>query len=526
MSGASLGVPGVLYVGTSGEQELAELHVGPVAGWVALKGIHTWSREISVVFKADVTEAIGRELGVTLPERQPEAAGLQNALRAAQASSLVAVDSSLVDKLVGHGVRVHTIGSDRITGGFYYLAKGGKGEAVRLQGNLVEMVAATMAASADNAAIEANLDGVIPRVLAELSGGTLSEAQIELTATLPALGEPAAEAAVKLQTLEGFLVLTMARASRYADRAHAALEALDQATRGGEHSLTVPLFGDARRVVQPELEIEYAEGESGERRRLKLPERSRWFVDGVMTETMPPPAVAPKAAEETTAEKAAAEKAAVEKAAAEKAAAEKAAADKAAAEKAAAVEKAAADKAAAEKAAAVEKAAVEKAAAERAALEKAAADKAAAETAAVEKAAAEKAAAERALVERAAAAMAAIEKAEADRLAAEKLAVETALALEKAAAKKAEAQAAAQKAAQEKKAADQAAAEKAAAKKKRASAAGERAKEQAAVRTKSDERKVVPAKADTKPTPLWVWLLVLFVVAGGGYYFAFVRGHG
>ena len=541
MSGASLGVPGVLYVGTSGEQELAVLHVGPAVGWVALKGIHTWSREISVVLKADVTEAIGRELGVTLPERQPEAAGLQNALRAAQASSLVAVDSSLVDKLVAHGVRVHTIGSDRITGGFYYLAKGGKGEAVRLQGNLVEMVASTMAASADNAAIEANLDGVIARVLAELSGGTLSEAQIELAATLPALGEPAADAAVKLQTLEGFLVLTTTRASKYADRAHAALEALDQATRGGEHGLTVPLFGDARRVTQPELEIEYAEGESGERRRLKLPERSRWFVAGVMTETMPPPAVAPKAAEDTaTAEKAAAEKAAAEKAAAEKAAAERAAAEKAAAEKAvadkaaaekAAVEKAAADKAAAEKvaaekAAAVEKAAADKAAAERAALEKAAADKAAAATAALEKAVAEKAAAERALVERAAAAMAAIEKAEADRLAAEKLVVETALALEKAAAKKAEAQAAAQKAAQEKKAGDQAAAEKAAAKKKRASAAGERAKEQAAARTKADERKPAPAKTDTKPTPLWVWLLVLFVVAGGGYYFLLVRGHG
>jgi len=507
MSGASLGVPGVLYVGTSGEHELAELHVGPAVGWVALKGIHTWSREISVALKADVTEAIGRELGVTLPERQPEAAGLQNALRAAQASSLVAVDSSLVDKLVAHGVRVHTIGSDRITGGFYYLAKGGKGQALRLQGNLVEMVASTMAASADNAAIEANLDGVIPRVLAELSGGALSEAQIELAATLPALGEPADEAAVKLQTLEGFLVLTTTRASRYADRARAALEALDQATRGGQHGLTVPLFGEARHIAQPELEIEYAEGEAGERRRLKLPERSRWFVAGVMTETIPPPAVAPRAAEDAaTAEKAAAEKAAAERVAAERAAA--------------------AEKAAAEKAAAVEKAAADKAAAERAAAEKAAVDKAAAETAALEKAAAEKADAERALAERAAAAMAAIQKAEADRLAAETLAADTAVALEKAAAKKAEAQAAAQKAAQEKKAADQAAAEKAAAKKKRASAAGERAKEQAAARTKADERKPAPAKTDTKPTPLWVWLLVLFVVAGGGYYFAFVRGHG
>jgi hypothetical protein len=545
MSGASLGVPGVLYVGTSSEQELAALHVGPGVGWVALKGIHTWSQEISVVHKADVSEAVSRQLGVMLPERQPDMSRLHNAQRAAQASDLVAVDSSLVDKLVAQGVRVHTIGADRITGGFYYFAKGGAGEAVRLQGNLVEMVAATLPASADNATVEACLDGVIPRVLAELSGGKVSEDQIELAATLPALGEPAADAAVKLQTLEGFLVLAVTRASKYEDRARAVVEALDQRARRGDDEARVPLFGDARRVVQPALEIEYAEGESGARRRLTLPARSRWFVAGLLSETMPPPAVEPKvvedtaAAERAAAEKAAAEKVAIDKAAAEKAAAQRAAAERAAAEKAAA-EKAAAEKAAAEKAAAeraaadkvaAEKLAAEKAAAkvawEKAAAERAALERAAAEEAIVQRAAEEKAAAERAVVEKAAAAKAALEKAEADRLAAVKLAAETSLALEKAAAKKAEAQAAAQKAAAEKKVADQAAAERASAKKKRASAAGERAKEQAAARTKAEERKPVPAaKApDTRPTPMWVWLLVLFAAVGGAYYFAFVRGH-
>ena len=535
MSGASLGVPGVLYVGTSSEQELAALHVGPGVGWVALKGIHTWSQEISVVHKADVSEAVSRQLGVMLPERQPDMSRLHNAQRAAQASDLVAVDSSLVDKLVAQGVRVHTIGADRITGGFYYFAKGGAGEAVRLQGNLVEMVAATLPASADNATVEACLDGVIPRVLAELSGGKVSEDQIELAATLPALGEPAADAAVKLQTLEGFLVLAVTRASKYEDRARAVVEALDQRARRGDDEARVPLFGDARRVVQPALEIEYAEGESGARRRLTLPARSRWFVAGLLSETMPPPAVEPKvvedtaAAERAAAEKAAAEKVAIDKAAAEKAAAQRAAAERAAAEKAAA-EKAAAERAAADKVAA-EKLAAEKAAAkvawEKAAAERAALERAAAEEAIVQRAAEEKAAAERAVVEKAAAAKAALEKAEADRLAAVKLAAETSLALEKAAAKKAEAQAAAQKAAAEKKVADQAAAERASAKKKRASAAGERAKEQAAARTKAEERKPVPAaKApDTRPTPMWVWLLVLFAAVGGAYYFAFVRGH-
>ena len=538
MSGASLGVPGLLYVGTSGELELAVLHVGPAVGWVALKGLHTWSREISVVFKAEVSEALRGELGVTMPEALPEAASLPNARRAALASNLVGVDPSLVDKLVAGGVRVHTIGSDRITGGFYYFAKGGAGGPVRAQGNLVEMVAPGLAASADNEALEAGMDGVIARILAELSEGKLSEAQIELAGALPSLGEPASEAAVKLQTLEGFLVVNGTRSAKYEERARGVVETLAQATRQGGTLVQLPLFGDARRVVQPELEIEYADGEAGTQRKLTLPERSRWFVAGLQTETIPPPAVAPrvddaavaaeKAAAETAAaaEKAvAAEKAAAERAAAAKAAAEKAAAESAAAEKAAA-EKAAAEKAAAEKAAAA-KATAEKAAAERAAAEKAAAEKAAAEKAAAEKAAAERVAAEKAAIEKAAADKLAAEKAAAEKAAAEKAAAEKTAAdkaaAEKGAAEKAAARsAAAAKAAAEKSAADKAAAAKASEKKKRASAAGERAKQQAAARTKADERK--PAAAEPrKPRPMWIWLVLLLAAAGGAYYLAFVR---
>ena len=481
------------------------MHVGPGVGWVALKGIHTWSREISVVLKTDVNEATCRELGVTLPEAHPEAARLENARRAAQASTLVAVDSAVVDKLVAKGVRVHTIGSDRITGGFYYFAQGGTGEAVRVQGNLVEMVASTLAASADNAAVEACLDGVIDRVLQELSDGVLSEAQIELAAALPALGEPASESAVKLQTLEGFLALAGARASKYEERARTVVDAVGRATRRGEDRTQLPLFGDARRVLQPELEVEYAGGESGGQRKLKLPERSRWFVAGLASETMPPPAVASKA----DVEKEAAAKAAAQKAAAEKAATEKAAAEKAAAEKAAA-QKAAAEKAAAEKAA-VEKAAAEKAAAEKAAAEKAAAEK----RAAAEKAAAEKrAAAEKAAAEKVAAEKAAAERAAAEKAAAEKAAAEKAVAEKRAAAEK--------KAAAEKAAAKKAAAEKPAAEKKRP--AGEAAKSQAAMRAKSDKGKTAPIKAD-KGTPIWMWLVLVLAAVAGAYYFGFVRHH-
>jgi hypothetical protein len=480
MSGASLAVPGILYVGPSGDHELAVLHVGPAAGWVALKELRTWSREISVVAKTDVTETLRKELSLKLPETQAAEEKLASAERAAQASVLVAVDSSLVDDLAKK-VRVHTVGSDRITGGFYYFAKGGSGAAVRAQGNLIEMVAPALA-SADNAAVEATLDGLIGRLVTELSEGLLSEARLELAAALPALGEPASEATARLQTLEGFLVVNGARATRYDERARAVVEAVGQATRQGKNNVEIPLFGAARRVVQPEIEVEFADGDAGEQRKLTLPEASRWLVAGLPSETMPPPAVIAVADEKAAAEKAAAEKAAAEKAAAAKAAAEKAAAEKAAAEKAAA-----------------EKAAAEKAAAEKAAAEKAAAEKAAAEKAAAEKAAAEKAAAEKATAEKAAA--------------------------EKAAAKKAAADKPAERKAEKK--ADKKADKKAAAKtEKKAAAAKEPASAKAAPVERSRSEKPAAALAESSsPTPTWVWLVLLVILVAGAYYFVFARHH-
>ncbi|HEY8040858.1 MAG TPA: hypothetical protein VIF15_13730, partial [Polyangiaceae bacterium] len=357
-----------------------------------------------MILRADLGEPIAAELGVLLPENHSEASKLAGARRAALASTLVAVEAPLVEPLVAKGVRVHTIGSDRITGGFYYFAKGGAGAPVRFQANLVEMITPSLTAQSDNAAVEACLDGVIARVLAELSEGLLSEAQIELAAALPALGEPLADGAAKLQTLEGLLMGGAARAARYEERARAVVEALGVATRRGEEELHIPLFGDAQRVPQPELEIEYAEGDAGERRRLTLPERSRWFVAGVRDDlSMPPPAVHVEA-DGAAADRAAAAKVAAERAAAEKAAAERVAAEKAAAEKAAAAERAAAERVAAEKAAAEREAREKAAAAERAAAEKAAAAKAAAEKeAAAERVAAEKAAAEKAAADKIAA---------------------------------------------------------------------------------------------------------------------------
>ena len=446
-----------------------------------------------MVAKADLTESLRKELSLTLPESQAAEAKLASAERAARASTLVAVDSALVDELA-RKIRVHTVGSDRITGGFYYFAKGGSGAPVRAQGNLVEMVAPALA-SADNAEVEATLDGLIGRVVTELSEGLLSEARLELAAALPALGEPAADATASLQTLEGFLVVNGVRATRYDERARAVVAAVEQAVRQGKNNVEIPLFGAARRVAQPRIEVEFADGDAGEQRKLTLPETSRWLVAGLPPETMPPPAVLPVADDaKVAAEKAAAAKTAAEKAAAEKAAAAKTAAEKAAAEKAAA-EKAAAEKAAAEKAAA-EKAAAEKAAAEKAAAEKAAAEKAAAEKAAAEKAAAEKAAAEKAAAEKAAAEKAAAEKA------------------------------AAEKAASKKAAADKPAEKKAATKDKKAAPGKETASAKAAPVERARSEKPAAALAESSsPTPTWVWLVLLVILVAGAYYFVFARHH-
>jgi len=492
MSGESLAIPGVLYVGPSSAEEPQALQVGPATGWVALKGLRTWSREISLAAKSDLTDAICAKLGVKLPDKHPETAKLQNARRAAGAAALVEVDPSLVDKLAAEGVRVHTVGFDRTTAGFFYFAKGGRGEPVRVQGNLVEMVAEAMP-SADNEALEAGQDGLIGRILTELSEGLLNEPQIELAAALPSLGEPDADATAKLQTLEGFLVLSQTRASKYEERARAALDAVGQATRQGKDTVNVSLFGDVRRAAQSEIEIGYADGEAGTSRKLTVPERSRWFVTTIVRETLAPPAMAPavdaaKVATEKAAEKAAADKAAAERAAAEKAAAEKRAAEeRAAAEKRAAAER----KAAEEKRAAEERAAAEKKAAEekRAAEEKAAAEKKAAE----EKAAAEKKAAE----EKAAAEKAAAEKAEAEKAAKEKAAKE--------------------KAAKEKVAAAEAAAMK---------AAEDEEEEGRGEKTAPSRAKVAAKKQpieQAKPTPVWVWFLLLVIAAAGAYYFRFMR---
>jgi len=433
MTDATLTIPGLVFIGAEGAKDAAVVQIGPAVGWTIPKGIHTWSRELSVVVKEDLTPELQRELGVVLPEQQGDPELVPRARKAAQASKLVAVEQPLSDKLLAKRIRVHTVGFDRVSNGFFYFASGGPGAPKRVQGELIEIISPSLKGDGSREELDARLDGLIDRLIGVLSDGILSEVQLELAEALPVLGPKNDEAGDKLQTLEGWLILSSTRSAKFEADARRLTEALRNATRRETDVVGVPVFGEARRVVQPELEVEIAEGEAGKRGRLTLPARTRWLVtharspsSPVATAAAPAPAVrrAAPAAAQAVAGQPDGERAAAERAAAERATAERAA-ERAAAERAAA-ERAAAERAAAERAAA-DRAAAERATAERAAADRAAAQRAMAEAervADIQRAEAERAAvSERAALERTAADKAAAERRAAKRMAADQAAI-------------------------------------------------------------------------------------------------------
>ncbi len=292
MSGESLRVPGLLFIDVPDKSGESIVHAGPSVGWVVPRGLRTWSREITVVSRVELSESVRAELKLGLPEELPAVTTLPHARRAAAASSLLAVEPALVEPLLAKGVRLHTIGFDRVTADLFYFAKGGKGPSVNVQGNLFEMIAPALSLSPEEGTLEECLDGLIDRILAELSGGTLTEESVELAAALSAVGEGIQSSTEKMQALEGYLVLAESRASEHEAHAREVAKAIEDATRRGRVVVGVPRIGVLHRRVQAALEIQYDDGESGERRRLTLPERSRWST-GLDPEESAPKTIAP-----------------------------------------------------------------------------------------------------------------------------------------------------------------------------------------------------------------------------------------
>ena len=444
MASPPLVLPGVLFVG---EDERARIfaHTGPAAGWHVPRGILGWSTEVSFVERKALTDEIRRSTKLVMPAEQIPPARMPLTSQAAQNSPLVAVASRLVSKLVESGVRVHTVGVDRVTSSFYYLAEGGGEDQIRVEGDLVQSVGAMLGERADNAAIERVLDGLPDRLLRALSKNRLSELTVELAAALPrAATDGSGTAEVDLDAFEKDLSQLLANAETYANVAG---EIASKLAETNERRVELPRFGEARKVSQGPFDIMVGEG------RVSIPTYERWVMSGTIAEgaaakpsaAPASTAAAPKrpdsqdsmlASLETSSTPTAAE-AEAQAAAAAKAAEEAKAAQAAAAAKAAK----AAEEAKAAQAAAAAKAAEEKRKADEAA--KAAAAKAAEEAKAAQAAAAAKAAEEKRKADEAAKAAAAKAAEQAANAAAAKAAEEEAKKAAQAAKAAEEAQAAA-----------------------------------------------------------------------------------
>jgi hypothetical protein len=259
------------------------VRVGASAGWLTPRGIQHWEREVSFVVRSDVTPELARSLRATLPTEQIAPKKYPLASRAVVATPLLAIASNLAADLRRHGVRVHSVGVDRVSSGFYYLADGGAGDPVDAHANLIEMLVPSVGSSASNDEIAALLENALDRLLLALSGGLLGELDVELADALPRLARDGTGlSGVDLDAFELQARTLHDRSAAWEDGARRLASSLGEAERAGRDQAQVPLYGEARRERLPPLDLLV----SG--RTLRLPAHLRWTVRGV-----PQPEVAP-----------------------------------------------------------------------------------------------------------------------------------------------------------------------------------------------------------------------------------------
>lgn len=284
MASSPLVLPGVLFVGEDERQRLTA-HTGPAAGWMSPKGILQWSSEVSVVVREAMTEDVRRETKAVMPEEQIPPAKYPLTLEAAKRSPLVAVSSRLTSKLVEQNVRVHTIGVDRMTSSFFYIAEGGGEESITVSGDLVQAVAEMLGERADNAAIERVLDSLVDRLLRSLSKDRVTELGVELAAALPrAASDGTGAQGVDLDTFEKDLAALVGASEKYAPQLQ---DIADKIAGTTERKVDVPLYGDARKVPQGPFDLTVGD------RKIALGTYERWVMTGPFAE---PSAAKPAAA--------------------------------------------------------------------------------------------------------------------------------------------------------------------------------------------------------------------------------------
>jgi hypothetical protein len=281
---AALAVPGILCVSpTSSGQSVVLL--GSAAGWMVPTGILRWERELSFIAGAAMTAELAKEVHATLPLEQIAPKRFAMAKRAVEASPFLPLSGNLVDDVRKAGVRVHTVGVDRVSSGFYYFAEGGSREPFRVQGNLVEMLSPSVNASSSNADINALLDGLIDRLLSALSDGVLSELAVELANALPRLTKDGTGLVdTDLEDFDARARDLADRSARFDSAARELASAIASAERARESRVPVALYGEARREPSVPLDV-LVMGKP-----LHLPPRARWLVTGAPRDTVQAPA--------------------------------------------------------------------------------------------------------------------------------------------------------------------------------------------------------------------------------------------
>jgi hypothetical protein len=277
---STLSVAGVVQV-TPLPSGRSAIRLGPSVGWFEPKGISRWENELSVVTQADLTTALARALRATLPVEQIAPRRFPMAAKAVEVAPLLPIATNLVANARAQGARVHTVGIDRVTAGFYYFAEGGSNEPVHVQGNLVDMLGPSLSASDTNAEISALLEDLIGRLLLDLSGGIVSELHVELANALPRLSRDGTGlAGTDLESFDSQARALEEGSTRWAASAPTIVQALSAAEQVGRKSTRIPLFGEAERDTSPPLDVTVG----GKVRR--LPGYARWLVTGAPRDEM------------------------------------------------------------------------------------------------------------------------------------------------------------------------------------------------------------------------------------------------
>jgi hypothetical protein len=270
----ALALPGLLCVCPRPSGDTSIVQVGRAAGWMEPRGIARWEHELSFISRAAMTARLGKALHSTLPHEQIAPKKFPKSYRAAEASPFLPLTRSLVADVVKEGVRVYTVGVDRVSAEFFFFAEGRGAPPVRVQCNLVEMLAPALR-ELGNADIATLQEALIDRLLTFFSGGIVSELAVELANAVPRMARDGT--GMDGTDLDAFDLEARALASRserWASPFNEMVQALAVAVRTGKKDAVVPLYGEARLEEMPALMVQVGDKE------VALPAYRRWTVKG------------------------------------------------------------------------------------------------------------------------------------------------------------------------------------------------------------------------------------------------------